>query len=81
MGRDLIQEPADVAQGWELFEFDDTLKGGFYVLLFFERLIETLTGLFIIRLGFPLVGRHPMGGILTLIAAGFLILDGVSPPL
>jgi hypothetical protein len=43
-----------------------------------KRLLETLTGLFIIRLGFPLVSIHPLGGILALIAAGFLILEGIS---
>jgi hypothetical protein len=43
-----------------------------------KRLVETLTGLYIIRLGFLLVGRHPLGGILAIITAGFLILEGFS---
>jgi hypothetical protein len=43
-----------------------------------KRFLEALTGLALIRLGFALIGRHPLGGILTLIAVGLLILEEIS---
>ena len=43
-----------------------------------KRLLKTLAGLAVVRMGLMLIGIHPLGGILALIAAGFLILDGIS---
>jgi hypothetical protein len=43
-----------------------------------KKLAEMLTGVVMFCLGFPLVGSHPLAGVVSLVTAGLLFLDGFS---
>ncbi len=43
-----------------------------------KKLVEMLTGLVLMILGFPLIGNHPFAGAISLVTAGLIFLDGFS---